>query len=64
MGMEKEVAKVMINEIMPRLKKAKLDIKDCPVSPQQLAFLLSMKQEGHISHKTLRETLDKLFENR
>jgi Asp-tRNA(Asn)/Glu-tRNA(Gln) amidotransferase B subunit len=64
MGMETEIVKLMMNEILPRLKKHNLEISECPVSPDALALLLSLKTQGRITHKTMRETLDKLFENR
>lgn len=56
-----DLAKVIINELVPRLKKKNLYISNSPVTSEQLHLLVYLKQQKVITHKTLRETLDLLI---
>ena len=43
-----KTAFIVINFLLPRLKKEKMDIKDCPISPIQIARLAQiMKLENY-----------------
>jgi Asp-tRNA(Asn)/Glu-tRNA(Gln) amidotransferase B subunit len=58
---EQEAAKIILNELTPRLKKKKLEIKDSPIPPSVVSMLARAKFEGWIDHATLRLMLDVFF---
>lgn len=52
---------LIINELLPRLKRAGLDIKDCPISPQELKAAAILKAAGLVSTMDIRFCMDEKF---
>lgn len=59
----KEVYKIVINEVVPRMNKKNLSFAELPFSQQNLYDLINLKYSGKIDHKRLREILDTWFKN-
>lgn len=64
MSVEQIAAKLMINELLPRLKRSGLDITRSPVTPQQLAVAAAAKHSGAWSTHDIRMRMDAAFENK
>ena len=66
--MKQEVIKIaatlIINELAPRLKKKNINIKDSPVTPEDIAALACFKYCEVFSTKDIRNMLDKRFNDR
>jgi aspartyl-tRNA(Asn)/glutamyl-tRNA(Gln) amidotransferase subunit B len=58
----KKVANWVINDLRGLLNKYKIDIKDCPISPTDFAFLVLAVEEGLITRAIGRRILYKAFE--
>lgn len=54
-------ASLMLNELLPRLRKAGKKITESPVSPQVMAELSILKAAG-MPHNVVRQVLDELFD--
>ena len=57
----KLAANWVINELFGRLKKDDLSINDSPVSPNQLAGIISLIQNGDISGKIAKELFEIVY---
>ena len=57
-------ANLIINELLPRLEKAGIEINSSPVSPGDLSFLTDLKLKGVISTREIRQVLDTVFEKK
>jgi len=53
----------MINELMPALKRAGLDISQSPISSQTLSHLIRRIEDKTITHKQARQIFQELFNN-
>lgn len=58
-----ECCKVILNELIPRLKKNKISIENSPVKYDDIGFLVGSKILNIIDHKQLRVFLDDEFLN-
>lgn len=56
-------ANLIINELLPRLKKRNIEIEDSPVNPREIAALALAKDAGIISHHEIRKLLDGAFDS-
>ena len=57
----KSAANWVINELFGRLKKDDLSINDSPVSPNQLAGIISLIQSGDINGKIAKELFEIVY---
>ena len=60
-GQPKLVGNWIMGEISRRLNQAEVDISACPITPAQLAQLVSRIQDGTISNNAARQVLDALW---
>ncbi|MDD2919996.1 Asp-tRNA(Asn)/Glu-tRNA(Gln) amidotransferase subunit GatB [Rhodoferax sp.] len=60
-GQPKMVGNWIMGEVSRRLNLAEADISACPISPAQLAQLVSRIQDGTISNNAARQVLDALW---
>jgi aspartyl-tRNA(Asn)/glutamyl-tRNA(Gln) amidotransferase subunit B len=60
-GRPKLVGNWIMGEISKRLNASEADISSCPVSPDQLAQLITRIQDGTISNNVARQVMDELW---
>ena len=60
-GQPKLVGNWIMGEVSRRLNQAEVDISACPITPAQLAQLVSRIQDGTISNNAARQVLDALW---
>lgn len=53
---------MIINELLPRLKKSGISVEDSPVTPHEMAVLALVKDAGIFSHHEIRKLLDSAFD--
>ena len=54
-------ANLIINELMPRCKKAGISIVDSPVSPEQITRAAKQKEAGVVTTNDIRQMMDAAF---
>ena len=59
----RKVANWVINNLTAALAKRELGIADCPVTPQGLAALVGIVEDGTVSNNQAKEVLDAMWEN-
>lgn len=59
----KVVSNWIMGELMRELNRDDLEIEHCPVSPQRLAELLSLIEEGTISHKIAKSVFGEMVQS-
>ena len=57
----KMAANWVINELFGRLKKDDRDLRDCPVSPEQLGGVITLIQKGDISGKIAKDLFEIVY---
>ena len=58
----RKAANWVINNLVAVLAEKELKVADCPVSPQTLAGLIAIVEEGIVSNNQAREVLDRLWQ--
>lgn len=61
MNIEQRAARVLIHEIMPRLKRRKLTISQCPISVERLCIGIQALHCGAWDMHHFRQKLDEAF---
>ncbi|MCG2725997.1 MAG: Asp-tRNA(Asn)/Glu-tRNA(Gln) amidotransferase subunit GatB [Elusimicrobia bacterium] len=61
-GEPKISANLIATELMGRLNADKLEIKDCPITPQYIAELAQLLKSGKISNTISKQVMDKIWE--
>jgi Asp-tRNA(Asn)/Glu-tRNA(Gln) amidotransferase B subunit len=54
-------ANLILNELMPRLKKAGIEIQDCPIPPEILGIAAKLKHEGKLTTHEIRQWMDEFI---
>jgi aspartyl-tRNA(Asn)/glutamyl-tRNA(Gln) amidotransferase subunit B len=62
-GSPRAAASWVLNELLGRLRRAGLEMVDCPLDPERLAALLRLVESGELSHRAAREVFARLFES-
>lgn len=58
----KVIANIINNDLKALLKKHKLSIEECPVSPDDLAAIARFMRVGLLDKKQVKQMLEKRFE--
>ncbi|MBW1679462.1 MAG: Asp-tRNA(Asn)/Glu-tRNA(Gln) amidotransferase GatCAB subunit B, partial [Deltaproteobacteria bacterium] len=58
----KTVSNWIMSEVLRLLKKDNREIEDCPVTPQQLAEMFQLMEQGTISGKIAKQVFEKMYE--
>ena len=61
MTWQSTAANLIINELLPRCKKAKISIVDSPVSPEQIKRAAQQKEAGLATTNDIRLMMDEAF---
>ena len=60
---KKKIANWVINNVLAALNENDLNIQNCPVSPEKLAFVVNEIESGKISNNQGKEVFSVLFKN-